>query len=65
MPTTKQKRRWVLGKTIGKLRLSSGTYYFVDDRNGGRAPASDLEVILWKRLYGSPPLGPDHPNDKE
>jgi hypothetical protein len=53
------KRRWVKGLTMGKHRFRNETYYFVDDRFGGRRPASDLEVELWKKSVGPIPFGPD------
>lgn len=58
------RRQWIHGMTMGKHRFrregrSLETYYFVDDRSGGRRPASDLEVALWKKSVGSIPFGPD------
>jgi hypothetical protein len=59
------KRRWVKGLSLGKFRFRDGpgyrTYYFVDDRHGGRMAATDLEVELWKRTVGPIQFGPDEP----
>ncbi len=36
-------------------------YHFVDDRHGGRMPATALEIALWKLAIGPIPFGSDSP----
>jgi len=61
-----KERRWVGDQTLAKFTLSHGEYFFVDDRGGGRRAATHLEIVLWKRLFGRVPVGPDanHPTPK-
>jgi len=59
----KPRRRWVGGVSMGKLRLAHtrALYYFLDDRGGGRWPATALEVALWRKAIGPIPYGSDKP----
>lgn len=55
------KKTWINGQTMGAFRTRRGrkyeTYYFVDDRKGGRRAASPLEAALWRRAVGPIPSG--------
>lgn len=59
------KRVWIKGQTMGMFRWRRGrkyeTYYFVDDRRGGRRAASEFEAALWRRAVGPIPSGPPGP----
>jgi hypothetical protein len=59
------KRKWFKGLTMGRFMLPTKkgrlSYYFVDDRKGGRRAATDLEVALWRTHFGVIPYGPGDP----
>ncbi len=52
---TEKKRKWVNGQTISWFLTLDGRRYFTEDKDGGRGPATSLEVALWRKLYGAPP----------
>jgi hypothetical protein len=58
-----QRVTWIEGKTLAVLPglVNGKVFYYVDDEEGGRSAATDLEVALWKLAFGSIPLGTNAP----